>query len=161
MFAETSEHVLEGHVLRLLNGGEQCVLERRLQADQTQVQKQTLELRPPCHFMRWSNSPPTMQKKRPSSAGVAVGSKGDPRAWRYPSANNVIVIAVLGDPQNTDPVFLQHAAHSAQCGTSVQAILLAPTEFGLGPLEKNGRVQCAEYGMDEKRFWLWAHPVKK
>ena len=117
-----------------------------------------LDLRPPCYFAVWRNPPPRMKASGPSP----VGGVGDPTAWRYGGKRNMTVVAVIGDPvpdrMCSDPICRSRQAQNFHCGASLQAVLLRKGRITLSRKRAQAGVFCVETGLDEKDFWLLAHP---
>ncbi len=153
---------VENHQISLHSEGSQCVLQHQA-TDSIGVigpsQRLVLALRPPCYFMLWQAPPP--KKARGSiSGGIAVGKQGGVLAWRYASAKNAIVLAIIGDPDEdaSFPSYAPSIALGYHCGISMQGVLLRKNNVSLSTVRKNNAVYCVETGVDEKNYWLLAHP---
>jgi hypothetical protein len=158
--APPTEYLVAGHSLRLVVEGEVCVVEG--ERGTGGAVKLTLDLRPPCHLLTWREPPPRLADK--ASDGLPLGSAGAPMAWRYPgkAGAGVVVLAVIGDPL---PEHLRASSlarlreqQGMRCGASVQGILLRGETVELSRKREHVGVLCAELGLNEKDFWLLAHP---
>jgi hypothetical protein len=121
-----------------------------------------LALRPPCHLITWRQPAPRAATRGGVSDGRPVGAVGDAMAWRYPSARGVVVVAVIGDPvpdsMRGGKLYQQRLQQGLTCSASVQGILLHGKTVRLSAKREHVGVLCAESGLDEKDFWLLAHP---
>lgn len=142
--------VLDGERLGIGSEGERCFLER----ENVRV---SLDLRPPCHFLLWLQEPP-LAPGGPSD-GRPVGKKGDIRAWRYGADDPVLVLAVVGDPVPERLWRAREAWRDAgfRCGARVQPVLIRGGELTPSAARPEG-LACVESGLDEKMFWVFAHP---
>lgn len=150
--------MLAGYAIHLTVTDQTCVVEHR--SDRGNAGKLTLSLRPPCYLLYWRLPPPVRQHG--FSNGSPIGGVGRPMAWRYDGANGATVIAVIGDPISAsfqqDDVYRLRMQQGMQCAGSVQGILLRDDRIELSSKREQIGVLCAELGMDEKDFWLLAHP---
>jgi hypothetical protein len=87
-----SEVAFEGSRLTLGSIGDRCAL--------TFEKGSTvrLELAPPCHVLVWNQPPPRLPNGRAQSGGEPIGRQGDAMAWKYATAHDAKVLAVIGDP---------------------------------------------------------------
>jgi hypothetical protein len=154
------EYTVKGHVLRLVVTGETCVVEHR--SSGTGIGKLTLDLRPPCHLLTWRQLPPTTSQAAGVSDGLPIGTIGDPMAWQYASAEGVVALAVIGDPVpeklRESSLYRLREQQGLSCASSVQAILLHVNQIQLSKKREHVGVFCAELGLEEKDFWILAHP---
>jgi hypothetical protein len=151
------EYLVAGHTLRLVVEGDACVVEREGGAGA--AIKLKLDLRPPCHLLTWRQPP-----ARPADAtsdGVPLGSVGAPMAWRYPG-KAVAVLAVIGDPLpeklRAGSLARLREQQGMRCAASVQGLLLRGETIALSKKREHVGVLCLELGLNEKDFWLLAHP---
>ena len=82
-------------------------------------------------------------------------------AWRYQSAQNATVVAIIGDAiseqQRANPIVGKRLAAGLRCAPSIQGVLLTPTAASLSKKQDRVGVLCVEAGVDEKTFWMLAH----
>jgi hypothetical protein len=113
------------------------------------------DLRSPCYFMTWTEAPgPGTEDGKP------VGQKSELRAWRYRDKKGAVFLALIGDP--VSPATTQRWGRSfpgSRCGESIQGVVVRKEGVEIGQKNGGGRVYCVETGMEEKNFWLLAHPV--
>jgi hypothetical protein len=156
--APPAEYLVAGHRLRLVVEGDVCVVEGE-RGTGAAIQLK-LDLRPPCHLLTW-RQPPARPADQ-TSDGVPLGSVGAPTAWRYPGKAGVVVLAVIGDPlpENLRASSLARLREQQgmRCTASVQGILLRSETVELSKKREHIGVLCAELGLNEKDFWLLAHP---
>jgi hypothetical protein len=154
---ESRDYSLEGRHIRLETGGAHCrIIDRTDAAD---AQALTLELAPPCHVLLWAELRPAPGHVA-ESGGVAVGNAGEPVAWRYPSAGNATVIAVIGDPVpelRDSSSYRERTQHGYHCAGSMQGVLLRADGASVGRKHADVGVLCAEVSLDEKDYWILAH----
>lgn len=152
-----TEYLVAGHTLRLVVEGDACVVEREGGAGA--AIKLKLDLRPPCHLLTWRQ--PAARPADATSDGIPVGSVGAPMAWRYPG-KGAVVLAVIGDPlpENLRAGSLARLREQQgmRCAASVQGLLLRGETVALSKKREHVGVLCAELGLNEKDFWLLAHP---
>ncbi len=140
---------------------QECWLETRSNK-RLSAPKLKLELRPPCYLLTWQHAP--VSKKSSISGGHAVGTAGDVMTWRYPNNKKLDSIAmVIGDPIPAAEVAskLGQLRANFRCGTSLQGVAFdrkASAPARLTSVDKNSGITCVEQGLDEKAFWLMAHP---
>jgi hypothetical protein len=83
-------------------------------------------------------------------------------AWRYAGAKGVVVLAVIGDPVpeklRASSLYRLREQQGMNCASSLQGILLYTNEIRLSKKREHAGVFCAELGLEEKDFWLLAHP---
>ena len=156
-----AQHVVAGHAVRLIsNEGQPCQLQHKLVASQATPGIQDLMLRSPCYLLIWQTEPPA--KKTGHATGIPVGNLGSPIAWRYASAKNAVVLAVIGDPIPDSllqsQLYRLREEQNMHCAGSVQGILIRADKISFSPVRRQVGVQCVEAGIDEKDFWLLAHP---
>lgn len=155
-----SEVTIEGRRFRLDGDGRSCVF--RSLDDGLSPRSLPLDLTPPCYIMSWSRPPPRAVAGQGPSQGVPVGEAGGPALWRYPDLGMVAVLAVIGDPVSPplagDSVSTVRAAHGYHCAGSVQGVLFRKGTLARSPKRANVGELCVEVGMDEKGYWLLAHP---
>jgi hypothetical protein len=141
-------------VVRLMTSNDFCVIEQSLRDGQTR--RLTLDLRPPCYFPVWRNAPP----RNAARTSRALGAAGDPIVWQY-GKTNTTVIAVIGDPipERMCPGGACRAPprQDFRCGGSLQAALLRGGQLTRSAKRGPGMF-CVDTGLDEKEFWLLAHP---
>lgn len=154
------EYSVAGHVLRLVVDGGSCVVEHR--ASGPAMNRLTLDLHPPCHLLTWRQSPPRASQATDVSDGRPLGDIGGPMAWRYAGAKGVVVLAVIGDPVpeklRASSLYRLREQQGMNCASSLQGILLYTNEIRLSKKREHAGVFCAELGLEEKDFWLLAHP---
>jgi hypothetical protein len=154
------EYIVRGHGVRLVVTDEACVVNHRV--DDAELSKVTLNLRPPCHLLTWRRPPPTTSRVARPSDGLPVGRIGDPMAWLYPSAKGVVALAVIGDPVpeelRASNLYQLRERQGLHCASSVQGILLDLNQIRLSKKRADVGVFCAELGLEEKDFWILAHP---
>jgi hypothetical protein len=147
-----------GHVLRLVTNGEACVVEHH--GGNAETVKLILNLHPPCYFLTWQRPP--SRASHAGKDGVPIGSVGDLIAWRYDGAKGAIALAVIGDPApdtlRSSNLYRLREQQGMHCGSSVQGILLRASEIQLSTKREHAGLFCAELGLEEKDFWLLAHP---
>lgn len=158
-------HELVGRRFSLSEGNGRCWLETSLVDGEKKSARSALDLAAPCYFMLWQALPPRGQRGTSAqSDGIPIGTKGEPIAWRYPGAQGQTVVVFIGDPiaptTTPDPFARSGNSPGARCANSMQAILI-PGDLA-GPIKLSAKVVdvgglCAESGMDEKTFWLFAH----
>jgi hypothetical protein len=153
---------LEGQTFRLHADEGNC---RLVVSGRGEEKSLRLDLIPPCHFLVWQHPPP--RTAGGPSNGAPVGAVGDPVAWRYAGKQAVAVMAVIGDPMAEglakDPVWQQRIKAGFRCAGNVQGILVRKADAGTTTVtttKKRGSAGalCVEVGMDEKDYWLLAHP---
>jgi len=71
--------------------------------------------------------------------------RGHPLSHRYPDAGDTIVLVAVGEIQQG-------------CGPAARGLLINNAGFSLSPRDARGYQKCPASGMDEKEFWLFAHP---
>ena len=144
----------DGSVLRLVTSNDVCAIEQTQQNGQ--ARRLTLDLRPPCYFPVWRNAPP----RNAARTSRPLGAAGDPAVWQY-GKSNTTVVAVIGDPvpQRMCPDGNCRAPprQDFRCGGSLQAGLLRGGQLARSAKRGPG-IFCVETGLDEKEFWLLAHP---
>jgi len=149
---------LEGQTFRLDSAEGTCRLTVSGRGEEKSL---SLDLTPPCHFLIWQHPPP--RSAGGPSNGAPVGAVGDPVAWRYAGKRAVAVMAVIGDPMAEglakDPVWEQRVKAGFRCAGNVQGILVRKAG-AVTTTKKRGSAGalCVEVGMDEKDYWLLAHP---
>ena len=151
------EYAVAGHTFRLAVTDSVCAIEQAVNAGA--ARRFVLDLRPPCYLVVWRDPPPRMRK---ASGSNPVGGVGDPAAWRYGRKSNTTVVAVIGDPV-PERLCPELTCRSPQrqnfhCGASLQAVLLRDGRIKLSRKREQVGVFCVETGLDEKDFWLLAHP---
>ncbi|MEJ2328202.1 MAG: hypothetical protein P8Y25_15980 [Chromatiaceae bacterium] len=147
-----------GRDMTLVAYNNQCaVLPKGENADQV-----LLDLEPPCYVLMWSAAPPEADTN--FSDGIPVGTVGEVMAWRYPGAGDIVVTAIIGDAV---PEHLQGSEDERMltrrgwhCRGSVQALVVDGLHVRAGTKRAGVGLICAESGMDEKGYWLLAHPTK-
>jgi hypothetical protein len=156
--ASPAEHLVEGHRLRLVVEGDVCAVERA--PGNGAAVRLKLDLRPPCHLLTWRQPPARTTDQ--TSDGVPLGSVGAPVAWRYPGKAGVVVLAVIGDPLpdnlRASSLFRLREQQGMRCSASIQGVLLRSGTVELSKKREHVGVLCAELGLNEKDFWLLAHP---
>jgi hypothetical protein len=144
----------DGSVLRLVTSNDFCAIEQSLQGGQTR--RLMLDLRPPCYLPIWRNAPP----RNVAGTSRPLGATGDIAVWQY-GKNNTTVVAVIGDPvperMCPDGSCRAPLRQNFRCGGSLQAGLLRGRQLARSAKRGPG-VFCVETGLDEKEFWLLAHP---
>ena len=156
---------LAGRRLSLSEQSGRCWLESSANVGDKKATRNALDLSAPCFVMLWQAPPPLVQKRDSTqSDGIPIGIKGEPIAWRYPGAKGQTVVVFIGDPvvatTQPDPFGRAPPSAGARCANSMQAVLI-PMELA-EPVKLSTTVAdvgglCAESGMDEKTFWLFAH----
>lgn len=154
------EYKIGDHVLRLVVTDKACIVEHR--SSGAGIGKLTLDLLPPCHLLTWRKSPAAPSHAISVSDGLPVGTVGDPMAWQYASAKGVIALAVIGDPLpeslRNSSLYSLRQQQGLSCTSSVQAVLLRVNQIQLSRKREHAGVFCTELGLDEKDFWMLAHP---
>lgn len=151
---------MAGQRLRLVSQGDSCVV-LAWPADAPAAAPRTLPLTltPPCHFLVWRATPPATAGA--PSDGVSVGEAGALAAWRYKSAKNATVVAVIGDPisaeQRADPIVKKRLAAGLRCAPSLQGLLITPSAVAVSKKREHPGLLCVEAGIDERIFWMLAH----
>lgn len=120
-----------------------------------------LDLTPPCYVLLWTEPPPRLTNGRAESGGQPVGRQGDAMAWKYATAHDAKVLAVIGDPvgdpYRADPLFKTRQEKGYRCGGSLQGIKV----FKGGPVAtvkwNQKAAYCVETGIDEKDYWMLGH----
>jgi hypothetical protein len=83
-------------------------------------------------------------------------------AWRYADAKGVVALAVIGDPVpetlRTSSLYKLRERQGLSCASSVQGVLLHVDRIQLSKKREHAGIFCAELGLDEKDFWMLAHP---
>jgi hypothetical protein len=83
-------------------------------------------------------------------------------AWLYSRATGVIVLAVIGDPVpdqlRASDLYQLRERQGLHCTSSVQGILLSGSQTRLSSKRAHVGIVCAELGLEEKDFWMLAHP---
>jgi hypothetical protein len=147
--AETPDSLVAGYRVSLGADGDQCTLSYRWSADSV-GHALRLDLRPPCHLMRWGARAPT----EPAASGARPsGAGGSLLAWTYSDADDATVIVVLGS--GGDSASTNLAARG--CGTRAQGVVLRARGVSRSRRIRDGAPLCAESGLDEKELWLFAH----
>lgn len=151
-----------GRALSLSELGGRCALTVGAAAG-SEATRLALDLAAPCTVLTWRSAFSTASAA--PSDGKPVGGVGDAMAWRYPSAKGVTVVVVIGDSipaaWRQNPYYPEHEKRGYRCASSAQAALLpleANAPVTLSRKQNEAGVFCAEIGMDEKNFWLFAHP---
>ena len=152
-----------GRTLSLSELGGRCALNVGALVPGSEATRMALDLAAPCSVLTWRSAPATASAA--PSDGQPVGGVGDAMAWRYPSAKGVTVVVVIGDgipaAWRENPYYPDHEKRGYRCASSAQAALLpleANAPVTLSRKQNEAGVFCAEIGMDEKNFWLFAHP---
>jgi hypothetical protein len=170
--ADGPELSVGGHRVQLRVRDASCLLVSATQRGAPQAID--LELGPPCYILPWNHTRSRGTDPKASSDAVAVGDKGDPMAYRYPSADNAIAIAVIGDPVPDDlwrnlpdtAEQLQARKQTSHCASRLQGVVLTAGGARLSKswISKRGgaepRLLCTEAGIDEKDYWLLVHDAK-
>jgi len=150
-----SEVTFEGTRLTVGVVGDRCVLTFK-GGDAVR-----LDLAPPCYVLVWNEPPPRLTYASPESDGQPVGAKGEAMAWKYPSAHDAKVLAVIGDsiPERLrgDSVLKIRQAKGYRCAGSLQGVKVV--KGGPVPTAKwgQGNIYCVETGIDEKDYWMLGH----
>jgi hypothetical protein len=152
--------------VRLADDGVVCRIFHRAEKGDPE-QELPLELAPPCHLVVWRVPPPARPStdERAAAGAAPVGGVGEPMAWRYRTAGNAVVLAVIGDPirqdQRHDELYLLRTRQGMHCSASVQGVLLgggaAQVGVKLGKKRSHIGILCAELGLEQKDFWILAH----
>ncbi|MCX7110332.1 MAG: hypothetical protein NTX45_09420 [Proteobacteria bacterium] len=157
-----SEYKLDGNTLRLSSVGGSCVIEYNLNSPQRA--RKILDLHPPCYLLTWDKQTLPITRKSAISGGVAIGNIGEPMVWQYPSAKNVKVLIVLGDifsPELLSSNLYQlRKRQNLHCAPSAQGVLINKHDLQLSKVRSHVGLMCAELGVEEASFWLFAHPTK-
>jgi len=156
--ATVPEYMVAGHILRLLTPEGACIIELD-KPGTSQRSELRLDLRPPCYLLTWRHEPADTGLAAAEMEGTAVGQLGDPMAWRYPQA---LVVAVIGDPvpeslRSSASYKLRHD-QGLHCASSIRGVLIGEEGVWLSKKREHVGIFCAELGLDEKEFWLLAHP---
>lgn len=161
--AITATVSVAGRTLSLSELGGRCALTVGAAAAGSEATRMALDLAAPCTVLTWRSAPATASAA--PSDGKPVGDVGDAMAWRYPSAKGVTVVVVIGDSipaaWRENRYYPDHEKRGYRCASSAQAALLPPeanAPITLSRKQNEAGVFCAEIGMDEKNFWLFAHP---
>lgn len=142
--------------LRLSTDGSQCAVS----VEGSEQEAVKLDLAPPCHIGTWTETlDPALERP---SGGTPVGVQGEAMAWKFADREGAIYLAVLGDPvaaslQET-LTFKTRAEQGLTCMGSMQALVVKDSIVSAGTKREQVGILCAEMGIDEKSFWLLAHP---
>jgi len=121
----------------------------------------SLDLTPPCYLLIWNQPPPRLANGRAESGGQPVGSQGDAMAWKYSTAGDAKVIAVIGDSVadslRRGALFKTRQAQNYRCAGSLQGVKIGSGAPVTTPKRHQTGVFCVEAGLDEKDFWMLAH----
>jgi hypothetical protein len=154
------EYAVGDHVLRLVVTSDSCTIEHR--SAKSAMREVALDLRPPCYLLTWLQQPPQSNATADVSDGQPVGGTGDPMALRYASAGGVVTLAIIGDtiPQELreGSLYQLREQQGLRCAASVQAVLLDTDQIQLSKKRERIGVLCVELGLEERDFWLLAHP---
>ena len=101
----------------------------------------TLAPDPPCEFVR--------------------NESGALKYFKYDDVGIDAVIIVTGSPLNDDEKRRWKIADGLFCGKVSQALLVRPEGVLVSREIMHGGVVCAMTGVDEKRFYQFAHPMKE
>jgi hypothetical protein len=153
----SDEVTVAGHTMRLVTASDTCLIEHR--SDQARGRQLMLDLRPPCYLLIWPGTPPKSGSSGVSD-GQPVGRMGEPMAWRYPKANGVIALAVIGDPMPKDlrasRSYQLREGQGFRCASSIQGVLIQGGAVRVSRKREHVGVLCAEIGLEEKDFWILA-----
>jgi len=109
----------------------------------------------------WNDPPPRLPNGRAESGGQQVGKQGDAMVWKYSTAHDAKVIAVIGDPvsdrHRSGSLFKTRQAQNLHCAGSLQGVKVISGGPVLGPKRNQSAVSCVETGINEKDFWMLAH----
>lgn len=157
----SAEYSVAGHTLRLITADDSCVIQSLSGGDD--LGQLTLALHPPCYLLTWRRPPPTGTSSASGADARPLGSVGEPMAWQYGNAQGFTVLAVIGDPVSEtlsrSSLYRLREQQGLHCVASVQGILLhANKQIELSAKRDQTSVYCAELGLEEKDFWLLAHP---
>jgi len=155
------EYVVAGQVLRLVVRKDGCAIEHvksaRAGPGASPGRALDLDLRPPCHVLTWRQRPPATAAER---EGTPVGGPGDAAGWRYPGKG--VVVAVIGDPPpkrlRAGATYRLRRDQGLHCASSIRGVLVGEGEIQLSKKREHVGIFCAETGLDEKDYWLLAHP---
>jgi hypothetical protein len=101
----------------------------------------TLAPAPPCQFVR--------------------NESGGLKYFKYNDVGVDAVIIVIGSPLTDDERRRWKDAEGLFCGKTTQALLVRPQGVLVSSEIMRGGVVCATSGVDEKRFYQFAHPIKE
>ena len=156
------DYSIAGHTLRLLTSKDACILEHH--QGKSEITRLTLNIHPPCYLLTWNQKPPSKNLSSDVSDGVPIGGIGEPMAWQYARARNVLVLAVLGDALSQELIsgnqYRLIKKQNFHCGSSIQGILIRDQKIELSTERANVGIFCAEIGIEEQDYWLLAHPTK-
>ncbi|WP_338845792.1 hypothetical protein V8J88_18955 [Massilia sp. W12] len=159
--AAVTEHQIAGYRIRLHStDGQACQVEYHSPQAKGEARMLALDLQAPCRLLTWQGPPP--RKTGGPKSAQALGKRGEAQAWRYPDAGNVIALAVIGDApdaalQNSS-LYRLRQSQGMHCAGSLQGLLLYPAEIKTSAVQRQSGVFCLEIGLEEKNFWLLAHP---
>jgi hypothetical protein len=121
----------------------------------------SLDLTPPCYLLVWNQPPPRLPNGRAESGGQPVGTRGEPMAWKYPTARGATVVAIIGDSvadsMREGSLFKTRQAQNFRCAGSLQGVKFISGTPLTTPKRHQTGVYCVETGLEEKDFWMLAH----
>jgi len=113
------------------------VLEGRCVAVYRDASRMTLEPKPPCVF--------------------AQNEGGRLRAFAYPDVKVDAALMVIGAPLSEEEREKRRLPADLFCGTEAQGILIKGGVARASKTTQSQGMVCATSGVDEKRFWMFAH----
>lgn len=156
--AQEPAYSLAGYALKLIATGDKCAIE--YQNGTNAPTRLSLDMAPPCYLPVWRQPLPQPRRKSHATDVLPVGEIGAPIAWRHPRGRTLF--AVLGDPMPPDQVssklYQTRLAQNMHCTSSMQGVWVLKNRLELAALRKDIGVVCVELGLEEKDFWLLAHP---
>jgi hypothetical protein len=150
------EYDVAGHRIHLEATPDACYVVDQVEGG---LLRKKLSLDPPCYLVLRQAHPAAAATggSARSARGKPVGDVGQPLAWRYRDKGDVVVFAAIGGPT---PPSVWHGRDSSQttfhCGGRSQGVLIQGSKIWLSRALADG-FTCAEVGMDEPMFWIWAH----
>ncbi len=150
--------VVAGHRVGLEVAATACTL---LEGPPTEPQgkpprRLELALRPPCYLLEW-HTPHPLASAEDNCGCIPMGGPGEPMAWRFPDAGNVIVLVVIGDPVAESVWAKRPGARHLRCSSSTQGVLLRRDSVTLSERVRHPGFRCVESGEEVLPFWLFAH----
>lgn len=113
-----------------------------------------LAFEPPCYWLLWDADP---KAKKASSGGQARGSDSQPIQWFYKDVKSTAALVTGGPiPDDVSPQKAQKMLEH-HCGFGWQALVIEGDVAKVRE-KKDGGQACQRSGLDERDFWLAAHP---